>query len=303
VQPDDLTVQLIRAAVAMAGKKRIGHLVWVSDYPMPHALVKPGVRRKVITVVSTGAEEEGIEDEAGERRTLLTPGYEMGRQERFRLALVGAHARGYVREREVVVGLVGRQPRAYPDTLMIARVDRNIAELTASSAQATAGHSTSLVDSSVPPGVFDAVVDLSVKLGVQGWEGHAVGTLFVVGDSARVMEGSRQLAMNPFQGYSEAERDIADPTVQSALRSFATLDGAFVVREDGIVLAAGRYLEFPARDEIKVPLGLGARHVAAALATAATDAIVVAVSQSTGKVRVFRRGRILLELTPTHRRT
>ncbi len=297
MQPDDLTVQLIRAAVAMAGKKRIGHLVYVSDFPMPPALVKPGVKRKVIAVVSTAGQRQHIEEEE-EERALLTPGYEMGRQERFRLALVGAHARGYVKEREIVVGLVGRQPRAYPDTLLLARVDRNIAEVTSASA-----HAGGFAGVGIAPAVFDAVVDLAVHLGVEGWEGHAVGTLFVLGDSAQVMEGSRQLAMNPFQGYSEAERDIGDPTVQSALRAFATLDGAFIVRGDGIVLAAGRYLEFPPRDDVKVPLGLGARHVAAAVATAATDAIAVVVSQSTGKVRVFRRGKILLELTPSHRRT
>jgi DNA integrity scanning protein DisA with diadenylate cyclase activity len=153
--------------------------------------------------------------------------------------------------------------------------------------------------------VFDALLELAVGLGVEGWEGHALGTIIVLGDTARVMEGSRQLALNPFQGYSEAERTLTDPSVRDAVRGFATLDGAYVVREDGVVLAAGRYLELRLEegDDVKVPLGLGARHHAAAVTSRVTDAVCIVVSQSTGKVRVFRRGRVVLELTPAHRRT
>ncbi len=296
MQLDEITIQLIRAAVLIASKKRIGHLLYLSDSPLPTNLLRPGMRRKVIQVVTDPALRDEIEEKDGV--ALVTPGYEMGRQERLRLALVSAHARGYVREREVVVGLVGKQSRAYPDTLLLARVDPEIADV-AEAGEVEPGQV------GVTPTVFDAVIDLAVHLGVEGWEGHALGTMFVVGDSAHVLEGSRQLALNPFQGYSEAERNIADPDVQSALRSFATLDGAFVVREDGVVLAAGRYLEFqePEGMDVKVPLGLGSRHVAAATVSAATDAIAVAVSQSTGKVRVFRKGRVVLELTPRHRRT
>jgi DNA integrity scanning protein DisA with diadenylate cyclase activity len=43
--------------------------------------------------------------------------------------------------------------------------------------------------------------------------------------------------------------------------------------------------------------------MAAALATAATEATAVTVSQSNGKVRVFRAGKVVLDLTPSHRRT
>jgi DNA integrity scanning protein DisA with diadenylate cyclase activity len=294
VTPDLLTVQLIRAATGIAAKKRIGHLIYVSDQELPEKLLKPSVKRKIVNVVSAPQHRDQIEADGD--RAVLTPGYEMGRQERFRLALVAAYARGYVREREIVVGLVGRQPRAFPDTLLLARVDRDIVEV--SDAGETVDGATG-----IQPSVFDAIVELAVHLGIEGWEGHALGTLFVLGDTAHVMERSRQLALNPFQGYSEAERNIADPNVQHALRAFATLDGAFVVREDGVVLAAGRYIEFQGSADIKVPLGLGARHVAAAAVSAATEALAIVVSQSTGKVRVFRHGRVMLEITPTHRRT
>ncbi len=117
------------------------------------------------------------------------------------------------------------------------------------------------------------------------------------------MEKSRQLTLNPFQGYSEDEKNIMNPDVRHALHAFAVLDGAFVVREDGIVVAAGRYLNFDEEKEVEVPLGLGARHMAAAGISRDTEAIAIVVSQTSGSVRVFRRGKVALELAPRVRRS
>ena len=112
--------------------------------------------------------------------------------------------------------------------------------------------------------MMDALIELAISIGVEGWEGRPVGALFVVGDSSTVMEKSRQLTLNPFQGYSEDEKNIMNPDVRHALHAFAVLDGAFIVREDGVVVAAGRYLNFDEGKDVDVPLGLGARHMAAA---------------------------------------
>jgi len=129
----------------------------------------------------------------------------------------------------------------------------------------------------------------------------AVGTLIVVGDSTRVLEQSAPLTLNPFQGYSEQERNLFDQEVRSAVRTFAMLDGAFVVREDGVVLAAGRHIRVTTAPA-DLPLGYGARHVAAAAVTVQTSALAIAVSQSSGKVRVFDQGHLILELDPGGRR-
>jgi len=59
--------------------------------------------------------------------------------------------------------------------------------------------------------VVEALVQLGLQVGQEGYEGHAVGTIIVVGDSTAVMEKSRQLTLNPFQGISEAERNVLDP--------------------------------------------------------------------------------------------
>jgi DNA integrity scanning protein DisA with diadenylate cyclase activity len=115
------------------------------------------------------------------------------------------------------------------------------------------------------------------------------------------MEKSRQLILNPFQGISEAERNVLDPKIRDAVKTFSVLDGAFVIREDGVVLAAGRYLQATS-DKVKVPLGLGARHAASAAITIETRAIAIAVSQTSGTVRVFKDGEIVLELQQAARR-
>ena len=89
-----------------------------------------------------------------------------------------------------------------------------------------------------------------------------------------------------------------NPDVRHALHAFAVLDGAFIVREDGVVVAAGRYLNFDEEKELDVPLGLGARHMAAAGISRDTESIAIVVSQTSGSVRVFRRGKAALELAP-----
>ncbi len=154
----------------------------------------------------------------------------------------------------------------------------------------------------ISAGVMDTLLELAVSVGVEGWEGRPVGALFVVGDSNTVMEKSRQLTLNPFQGYSEDEKNIMNPDVRHALHAFAVLDGAFVVREDGCVIAAGRYLNFDEEKELELPLGLGARHMAAAGISRDTEAIAIVVSQTSGSVRVFRHGKAALELAPRVRR-
>jgi diadenylate cyclase len=153
----------------------------------------------------------------------------------------------------------------------------------------------------IPAPLLEVLVDLGLRIGREGYEGRPIGTLIVVGDSTRVMEQSTPLTMNPFQGYSEQERNLFDHEVRSAVRTFAMLDGAFVVREDGVMLAAGRHIRVSASPE-GMPLGYGARHVAAAAGTMQTDAVAIVVSQSSGRVRVFEKGQLVLELEPGGRR-
>ena len=58
-------------------------------------------------------------------------------------------------------------------------------------------------------------------------------------------------------------RRIADANLRGTVKELAQLDGAFVISDGGVVVAACRYLDATASD-IELPLGLGSRHFAAA---------------------------------------
>jgi diadenylate cyclase len=286
-------LDLIRAAIALASKPNVNHLLYVGDLPLPEELFrgKPSARKKLVQAV-VGSSQRSVIEQSG-IPVLPLPIYDLGRPEKLKIALVSGIARGIYKEGDVVVGLLARKPAAMPDSILLVTVGQEEDD----------GAFGFLQAEGVSAGVMDALIDLAVSIGVEGWEGRPVGALFIVGDSNTVMEKSRQLTLNPFQGYSEDEKNIMNPDVRHALHAFAVLDGAFIVREDGVVIAAGRYLNFDEDEEVDVPLGLGARHMAAAGISRDSEAIGIVVSQTSGSVRVFRRGKVALELAPRVRRS
>ncbi len=291
--PTAIHTDIIRAAVALASKSSVDHLLYVGDVPLPDEVFRGHARaRKKLAQAVVGPSQREIIAAKGVP-VLPLPEYDLGRPEKLKIALVSGIARGLYKEGDVVVSLLARKPAAQPDSILVVTVGQEEED----------GSFGFLQAEGVSAGVMDALIELAVSIGVEGWEGRPVGALFVVGDSNTVMEKSRQLTLNPFQGYSEDEKNIMNPDVRHALHAFAVLDGAFIVREDGVVVAAGRYLNFDEEQELDVPLGLGARHMAAAGISRDSDAIAIVVSQTSGSVRVFRRGKAALELAPRMRRS
>jgi DNA integrity scanning protein DisA with diadenylate cyclase activity len=288
-----LQQELIVAAAAMAAKKEIDHLLYVGDLPLPEDLVKARsmARKKLVQAVSSEAQRQVIE--AMGIPTIALPVFDMARAERFKIALVGGLAKNTFKNGQVVLGILGRRPASYPDSLFIVTIG--------SDAESIDTGFQVVGTSRVPSTILETLIDLAMSIAVDGWEGHPLGTLMVVGDTAAVMEKSKQLTLNPFQGYSEAEKNVLNPEVRHAIKNFAVLDGAFVIREDGVVLAAGRYVKFDENKEFKVPLGLGARHVAAAGISQDTEALAIVVSETTGEVRVFQKGRCVMQMSPQQR--
>ena len=275
-------MEIIKAAVALASKRSFDHLLYVGDLLLPEEVFrgKSGARKKLVQAVVSEAQRAVVE--ASGVPVIPLPQYDLGRTEKLKLALVS----------DVVVALLSARPVGKPDSILVVNVGPDDEDV---------GFGF-LRTEGVSAEILEALIDLAVTIGVEGWEGRPVGTLFVIGDSNQVMEQSRPLSLNPFQGYSEDERNMLNPEVKRALRAFAVLDGAFVLREDGVVLAAGRYLNFEEK-EVRIPLGLGSRHMAAAGITHETEAIAVVVSQTSGTVRVFRHGRAVLELASRMRRS
>jgi len=153
------------------------------------------------------------------------------------------------------------------------------------------------LDTQVPLETLRAVVDLATEIGREGREGKPVGTMLVVGDTAKVMKMSRPLNFNPFRGYSRKERDIRDRKVREQIKDIAQLEGSIVIRRDGIAVAACVYITAPA-EGITLSKGLGTRHWAAAAISKQTKAIAIAVSQSSGSVRIFQNGAVMLQIEP-----
>lgn len=153
------------------------------------------------------------------------------------------------------------------------------------------------LDTQVPLETLRAVVELATDIGREGREGKPVGTMFVVGDTDKVLKMCRPLNFNPFRGYSAAERDIRDPKVREQIKDIAQLEGAIIIRRDGVAVAACMYVDAPA-EGITLSKGLGTRHWAAAAISKKTKAIAVTVSQSSGTVRLFQNGEVVLHIEP-----
>lgn len=141
--------------------------------------------------------------------------------------------------------------------------------------------------------VIERVLQIAEEIRNEGREGRKVGTLFVIGDPEELQRYTKQLILNPFKGYLPEERNILSEELKETIKEFAQLDGAFIVSKDGIVISAGTYIDVDVSD-VRRYQGWGTRHLAAAAITAKTDSVAVLVSQSGGKVKVFRRGRIIM---------
>jgi len=144
--------------------------------------------------------------------------------------------------------------------------------------------------------VFERVMDIAREISKEGREGRNVGTAFIIGDSKNVLKMSRQLILNPFEGYPPDSRNILDPRLKETIKNFSQLDGVFVIDKTGYVHSAGRYLNVDT-SFVDLP-GLGARHHSACAITRETNSVAVVVSESGGVIRVFNHGVMIMEEVP-----
>jgi diadenylate cyclase len=144
--------------------------------------------------------------------------------------------------------------------------------------------------------VFDAVFHICTEISIEGREGKQVGTTFLIGDTKKVLEKSRQIILNPFEGHRSELRVVTNPELNENIKALAQLDGAFVITGDGFVEAVGRYITVDSSN-VSLPPGMGTRHNSVAAITSVTNAIGIVVSQSGGGITVFRNGRILKKIS------
>jgi diadenylate cyclase len=153
-----------------------------------------------------------------------------------------------------------------------------------------------IADSDVHEDVFDTVFHICTEITIEGREGKPVGTTFLIGDTKNVLEKSRQIILNPFEGHKPEARLIMNPELKENIKALAQLDGAFVITGDGFVESVGRYITVDT-SSVKLPPGMGTRHNSVAAITQVTKTVGIVVSQSGGIITIFRNGLILKKIT------
>ncbi len=220
-------------------------------------------------------------------RIIQVPYMKLSRHSQVKVAAMIALSKGLIRRNDRIVCLSGSPKYGILDNLAVLDLEREF-ELLSSGSLDIAGQMAQ-------PEVFERLLTIVLELAVEGKEGRPLGTVFVLGDHEKVLSMSSQMVINPFKAVPDEEKNILDPALKETLREFSSIDGAFVIRDDGVVLAAGRHLA-PSVETSELPQGLGARHRSAAGITALSNAIAVVISESTGDVRIFSRGKLYMEI-------
>jgi len=218
---------------------------------------------------------------------LNVPNVNLTRVGQIKIAITKGIATGLFNKGDKLVCLSGIPKFGYVDSMFIIDVGKEFEILTLENI-------TDITDG-VYPEVFGAILNLALELAAQGREGRKVGTIFILGDHERVLPLSRQMIINPFMGYREEDRNILNPELKETIKEFSAIDGAFIIKHNGVIITAGRYLS-AALESKDFPQGLGSRHIAAAGITAITHAIAIVLSESTGNVTVFKNGKIFVRI-------
>lgn len=247
-------------------------------------LLKRLPRRKKF-IVSTNSLQLAENAEKVVERVLLLPKVNFSQSAAIRLSALMALTHGLIQKGDVVAFLTGWSGRGL-DTMTIVEIGKQFGRFVTPSGAMAPG---------ILPEVLERAITLAAELGVEGREGKAVGTIFiVVGDEEKLSPFVQQMVMNPFRGYPENERNLLDPTLAETIKEFAAIDGAFVIRGDGVVLSAGTFLKTD--HDVELPGGYGSRHRAAAGITKSVNCVAIALSQSTGEVTIFKNGADILTL-------
>ena len=264
----------------LAEKLGANLLFLVSD--RPDFIEEAWRRAKVPVVLATSSEDVREEFAVRVRKALLVSesvSGSVGVLSQVKDILLAAFLDGAVRPDDRVLCAVSNVDAM--DLILFFDVEKD-AELT---------HLSEELGDRVDMEVVERLLRLASELAREGREGKPVGALFVIGDPDEVMTRSRQVVINPFLGHPEASRDFMDDALWETVKEFAQVDGAFVLTAEGIIVAAGRYVETD--KNVDLASGLGGRHLAAASITRTTKAIAVAVSAS-GAIRVFKDGRVVM---------
>jgi len=285
---DAITQALLKHVVGIAELSNASAIFVYVDALEEKTLPLPqNIQSKVYYVTKTISEDK--EQLSRGTNFIRVPNVPLSRLGQVKVAIFMALSRGYINAGDTVVFLSGLASTGTLDTLIVTQVGREYEILSSSQDSIN-------LPKGIRPEVVERAIDIATQLGDQGREGKSVGALFVIGDTDRVRTMTRQLVINPFQGYPREERNILNDNLVETIKEFSTIDGAFIIHGDGIIESCGTYLKAASQPEFELPRGLGARHHSAAAITSLADCIAITVSESTGTVTVFRGGQIVTEI-------
>jgi DNA integrity scanning protein DisA with diadenylate cyclase activity len=280
---------MLETACAISKKTRSkGVLLYgdlIEDY---EALAAIGREKQVELILAIRDESSFQEAVSVFKKVLRIPDVPLGRINQMKMAILQAISKGFVKKGDKWICLSGIPQTKVLDSLFILEFGKEFEIISSSDLP--------VISEIVRPEVFETVLSLALGISIEGKEGRKpLGTIFVLGRHEDVLKYSHPMVINPFQGYPEEERNILDPRLKETVKEFSSIDGAFIFREDGVILAAGRHLD-ASGENIEIPLGLGSRHRAAAGITSLTDALAIVISEETGGVRIFHHGKIFMEI-------
>src|SRR4030043_708877 len=257
----------------------------VEDY---ENLAKIGQEKQVDFILAIKDEASFQEALSIFDKVLRIPDLPLGRVNQIKMAIIQALSKSLVQKGDKWICLSGMPQSKALDNLLILEFGKEFEVLSSSDLP--------VISEIVRPDVFETVLSLALAISLKGKEGRKpVGTIFVLGRHEEVLKFSHPMVINPFQGYPEEDRNILDPGLKETVKEFSSIDGAFIFRDDGVILAAGRHLD-ASGESIEIPLGLGSRHRAAAGITHLTDALAIVISEETGEGRIFHHGKIFMEI-------
>lgn len=280
---------LFKATRGLANENDVETVLVLAEQPFDFAEISKYLRKSIKLVVAT--EQPDVQRAVSEDEIELIPLLHepRTRQVQIELAIIEGISEGLLKSGETIIVVYAGFERDRLDSLSIVSLKEQLAGLTATDLRR--------LEVDVPLATLQSVVDLSLEIGREGREGRPVGTLFVVGSHRKVMQLSEEQVHDPFRGYTQKECLVRDPRVRESIKELACIDGAFVISSEGAVIAAGRILK-PPKVVVSVSAGLGSRHHAAASISKATDCVAIAVSESTGTVRIFHDGMVVLRIEP-----
>jgi diadenylate cyclase len=238
-------------------------------------------------VLVTKGEEELPEELKNAGTIINVPSVNLTRVGQIKIAITKGIATGLFKKGDKLVCISGLPKLGYVDSIFVIDVGKEFEVLTS--------ENITDITQGVNPEVFSEALNIVLELAAQGREGRKVGTIFVLGDHERVLQLSRQMIINPFQGYAEEERNILKPELLETIKELSAIDGAFIIKDNGAIVTAGRHLN-AAIESKDFPQGLGSRHIAAAGITDITHAIAIVLSESTGNVSVFKNGKLFVSI-------